>query len=42
MKEGSKMTLIVPSRLAYQGQGFSTMIGPDMPLSFDMELLKLN
>ena len=42
MKEGSKMTLVVPSRLAYQGQGFSNMIGPDMPLAFEMELLKVN
>lgn len=42
MKEGSKMTLVVPSRLAYQGQGFSTMIGPDMPLTFEMEMLKVN
>ena len=42
MNQGSKMTLVVPSRLAYQGQGFSTMIGPDTPLTFEMEILKVN
>ncbi len=42
MKEGSKMILVVPSRLAYKGQGFSTMIGPDTPLTFEMEVIKVN
>ena len=42
MKQGSKMTLVVPSRLAYQGQGFGSMIGPDIPLTFDMEIMKVN
>ena len=42
MKEGSKMTLVVPSRLAYQEQGFGNMIGPDTPLTFEMEILKVN
>lgn len=42
MKQGSKMTLIVPSRLAYKDQGFGTMIGPDTPLTFEMEVLKVN
>ena len=42
MKEGSKMTLVVPSRLAYQDKGFGSMIGPDVPLTFDMEVLKVN
>jgi len=42
MKEGSKMKLVVPSRLAYKGQGFGSMIGPNIPLTFDMEVLKVN
>lgn len=42
MKEGSKMTLIVPSRLAYKDQGFGSMIGPNVPLTFEMEVLKVN
>ena len=42
MKEGSKMILIVPSRLAYKGQGFGSLIGPDMALTFEMEVLKVN
>lgn len=42
MKEGTKMILVVPSRLGYQGQGFNTMIGPDTPLAFEMEVMKVN
>jgi len=42
MKEGSKMTLVIPSRLAYKDQGFGSIIGPDIPLTFEMEVLKVN
>lgn len=42
MKQGTKMTLIVPSRLAYKGQGFGAMIGPNIPLTFEMEVMKVN
>jgi len=42
MNEGAKMTLVVPSRLAYQSRGFGNMIGPDVPLTFEMEVLKVN
>lgn len=42
MREGSKMTLIVPSRLGYKDRGFGSMIGPNVPLVFEMEVLKVN
>ncbi len=42
MKLGSKMTLVVPSRLAYQSRGFGSMIGPDTPLTFELEIIKMN
>ena len=42
MKEGTKMTLVVPSRLGYKDRGFGSMIGPNVPLVFDMEVVKVN
>ena len=42
MKQGSKMKLVVPSRLAYQDKGFTNMIQPNTPLTFEMEIVSVN
>jgi len=39
LNEGSKARLIIPSKLAYGGQGAGTDIAPYSPLVFDVELL---
>jgi len=42
MNEGDKVTLIVPSKLAYGAEGFSNLIPPYSPLIFEIELLVVN
>jgi FKBP-type peptidyl-prolyl cis-trans isomerase FkpA len=39
MKEGDKVTLIVPSKLAYGVEGYGNLIPPYSPLIFDLELI---
>jgi FKBP-type peptidyl-prolyl cis-trans isomerase FkpA len=41
MKEGDKVTLIVPSKLAYGAEGFGNLIPPYSPLIFDLELIAI-
>jgi len=40
-KIGSKLTLLIPSRLAYGERGFPGYVPPNTPLAFDMEILPL-
>jgi len=40
-KVGSKMTLLIPSRLAYGSRGFPGFVPPNTPLIFDLEILPL-
>jgi FKBP-type peptidyl-prolyl cis-trans isomerase FkpA len=42
MKEGDKVTLIVPSKLAYGSEGYGKLIPPYSPLIFDLELIAVN
>ena len=41
IKEGGKITLFIPSNLAYGPRGAGGAIGPDETLIFDVELLKI-
>ena len=41
IKEGGKITLFIPSNLAYGPRGAGGAIGPDETLIFDIELLKV-
>jgi len=41
MHEGDKMTILVPSSLAYGERGAGGVIEPNTPLIFDMEVLKV-
>jgi FKBP-type peptidyl-prolyl cis-trans isomerase FkpA len=41
MKEGGKIQLFIPSRLAYGSRGAGGVIGPDETLIFEIELLKV-
>jgi FKBP-type peptidyl-prolyl cis-trans isomerase FkpA len=42
MKEGAKYRLFIPSELAYGESGAGQIIGPNMTLVFDVELVKVN
>lgn len=42
LNEGSKATLVVPSRLAYQDKGLGDLIAPNLPLVFEVEIVKVN
>ena len=39
MKEGDKWIIYVPSSLAYADKGFSTIVGPNQTLIFEIELV---
>jgi FKBP-type peptidyl-prolyl cis-trans isomerase FkpA len=41
LNAGSKVTLVVPSSLAYGEQGAPPRIGPFTPVAFDIELIKI-
>ncbi len=41
MSEGGKITVLIPSKLAYGAYGAGNMIGPYTPLIFDIELVKV-
>ena len=42
VKEGGKIRLFIPSKLAYGSRGAGRVIGPDETLIFDVELIKVN
>jgi len=42
MTEGAKFRFFIPSELAYGESGAGRLIGPNMALVFDVELLKVN
>lgn len=42
MKEGAKYRFFIPADLAYGDAGAARLIGPNMTLIFDVELLKVN
>jgi FKBP-type peptidyl-prolyl cis-trans isomerase len=41
MCEGEKLTVLIPSWLAYGKRGAGGLIGPDTPLIFDIEVVKV-
>ena len=41
MKEGDKWEIYIPSHLAYGPQGAGSQIGPNQPLVFEVELIKV-
>ncbi len=41
MKEGDKWIIYVPSTLAYADKGFSTIVGPNQALIFEIELVSI-
>lgn len=41
MNKGSKITLVIPSDIAYKDQGAGNVIGPYTPIIFEMELIDI-
>jgi peptidyl-prolyl cis-trans isomerase A (cyclophilin A) len=41
MTEGEKVTVLIPSKLAYGAMGAGSLIPPFTPLIFDMELVRV-
>ena len=41
LNKGAKATFIIPSNLAFGERGASTMIGPDMPIAFNVEVVNI-
>ena len=39
VNEGSSLTVLIPSRLAYGEEGFENIITPNTPIAFDIEVL---
>ena len=42
MQKGAKAKLIIPSKLAYKGEGYGSLIPPYSTLIFEIELIDIN